>query len=231
VVVEHLVAHAVADEHDLDLELDGLRLDAGAQEAAHRVLTRDLGAHVLEHALECRPHGGLEGGIEEVEDEVATVGAQQAAGADHREITAPDSLIEHALDASEQIAVRGRRLDDDRWSLDARIVDQDVYLVEIEGIGLRGLARGLGGPVAGCGGEPSQRLEHVLLHLAEPIDDARHFFVFLPQVVDGAAHELGAELAVEGLDGAAHLVFDGACLAHHVLELLLQPRVLLLDLR
>ena len=104
-----------ARQHDARRDANRLRLQRRGREQGERIVGFDLQLTALEAALEGAPHQRLGQRVHGVDDDAAAVGAQQRAGLDAGEVG--DQLagrVDHALDGTEEVLVRRRRLDDDR---------------------------------------------------------------------------------------------------------------------
>ena len=124
---EHVIEHGLADDDDLDVERDGLGLEAAGADHAERLAGR-LDADFS------RPQGLLERVVGErlleqlarIQDEVAAVGAVQRAGLDEGEVGGQRAHLREVLDLADQALVGGMILVDHRRAAAPAAIDHQV---------------------------------------------------------------------------------------------------------
>src|SRR5256884_6990138 len=89
IFVEQLVELAVADEDDLDIDVDGFRLERASAEGVKNFLRLNLQPVVIQRALQGAPHAGFRQSLQRVHDQETAIGAKQRTTPQVHEIAAP----------------------------------------------------------------------------------------------------------------------------------------------
>ena len=123
----------VADEHDLEVQGDRLRLDAlGADSAVRHVArllkARGTGAQGAEKPFPC---AGMLENVLKMQDKETAVGPMQGSGLDQREIRDQRAHFRLALHAAKQVGGGGVVFDDQGGALVPAVVHKHVHVIEV----------------------------------------------------------------------------------------------------
>ncbi len=125
--LEQEVEHALADQHHLEIDGNGLRLEgrrAGKTQHPLQRLDPDLAGS--QYPLECVPGKGVCEQAQGVEYQEAAVGAVQRAGFDEAEVGDESAHVGNVLDAADEIDVAGVVLVDHWCPVQVCVVHQQV---------------------------------------------------------------------------------------------------------
>ncbi len=121
---------ALADENDLHLQRDRLRLQRdGADHAVDLAQRLDDDLLLAQGALQPLPGERLGQQLERLDDQIAAVGLVQRPRLDEREVGDQRAHLGHVLDAADQLGVARLIEDDDRRARGLAVIDGDVDLV------------------------------------------------------------------------------------------------------
>lgn len=214
------------DEHYLDVERNGLRLERDRAGEAQEVFERNradlLGAQDPLQGIPAETGGQQALGIE---DQIAAIGLVQRARNDQIEIRDQGAETRQVLDAPDQVLMRRIVLEDDRRALRPGMLDDDIDLIaaqqrQLDAGRFRPLARR---PFGTAGGdEILGMLEDVALDLAEIADHLDKIREGVARVVQEVADDYGGRVAVELTHGVAQLALPFGNVPHRRLELGLQ---------
>ena len=156
--------------------------------------------------------------IERVEDQIPAIGLDHRAGAHQGEIGRVGSEMGPPLDAAEKVVEVRVRLIDDRGEFECRIVDDDVYFIDPEGIFLFRGAHKKHSVAAGLlgGMELLEVAQDVLLN---PVQVGERLFavgVFFPQIVDGNLNDVPGNVLVQVPDAVPRFFFECTRFFHKI---------------
>ena len=127
VLIQHVVDVLVADEDDFHVHWDGFRLQGGRRQLENGFTRLNFDLPAQKYAFQCFPYTRLGHGVERVENEIASVGAQERTRLDLREIRHPHPPhIEDLFNRTENVRVCLLCLHDDRHVRRHAVVEQEV---------------------------------------------------------------------------------------------------------
>ena len=212
----------LAEQHDLQVERDGLRLDRHGLAAIQNlgeVLDLDLG--FAQGALERFPGDVLLQQLERIDQQEAAIGNVQAARLDEHEVSDDRHQQGDVLHLADQIGKRRQGQRNDGRAARGRIVDQEVDLVTVEG----NLFAPLALPLLVATGARLQRVDmrdEILVDRVEIGVDRPVGIVAAGQRIQQIADDGLAQLAVERAHAFLRVCADGLEPFHRPFELVLQ---------
>ncbi len=130
VLRQEVIEHALAEQHDLDVERNGLRLERhGGEHAVDLVGHVDAQLARFQRALQFFPGEGRQQHLARFHDEIAAVGAMQRARLDQRVVGDQRAVLRDMLDAAEQALQIRIVFIDDRRALAFAVVDHQIDLI------------------------------------------------------------------------------------------------------